>query len=50
LDTRTSIGILSRNIKIIGEYDINNWGCQILISSLNDSNSNNSGYINFNGV
>lgn len=31
LDTRSAVGLLTRNIKITAAPDANNWGCQILV-------------------
>lgn len=61
LDTRSAVGLLSRNIRITKGPDANGWGCRVLVYSfysMPDISPNNpistptieTGYVIFDGV
>lgn len=36
LDTRSAVGLLSRNIRVSPAPDPNNWGCRVLVYGYNE--------------
>lgn len=57
LDTRSAVGILTRNIKITGANDTDDWGCRVLVYGYNEIPEDllkqpvwRNGYVKFRGV